>query len=65
MGKQNFLSRVDWKPVHDLKVANNGHSLQVTNDMLLGAVAETLCGQLMAFYRKNRVRTGLAAGLWA
>lgn len=33
VGSSNFLSRVDWKPVHDLKVANNGHSLQVTNDM--------------------------------
>lgn len=33
VGKGNFLSRVDWKPVHDLKIANNGHSLQVTNDM--------------------------------
>jgi len=33
----------DWKPVHDLKIANNGHSLQVTNDMLRGCI--TLVGR--------------------
>ncbi|CAK9045803.1 unnamed protein product [Durusdinium trenchii] len=33
VGNSDFLSRVDWKPVSGLKVANNGHSLQITNDM--------------------------------
>ena len=27
----------DWKPVKDLRVENNGHSLIVTSDMLLGS----------------------------
>lgn len=30
------LGSEDWKPVSGLKVANNGHSLQITNDMSLG-----------------------------
>lgn len=33
-GNSRFLSRVDWKPVKDLRVENNGHSLIVTSDML-------------------------------
>ncbi|CAJ1342642.1 unnamed protein product [Effrenium voratum] len=33
-GSSSFLHRVDWKPVKELRIANNGHSLQVTSDML-------------------------------
>ena len=40
----------DWKPVRDLKVANNGHSLQVTNDMSLSSDVAADFGSLFIVF---------------